>query len=78
MDLVNQVAEETARRMTGGVNVVTGKAFTPTLNDYTVLIVTAVTGAVERGLATIPGATAIDVEAIANEVAATLAERLAK
>lgn len=78
IDLVNQVAEEVSKRLTGGVNIVTGKVFNPTLNDYTVLIVTAVTNALTAAIANIPGSTAVDTDKVAKAVAADLAARLAE
>lgn len=73
IDMVNQVAEEVARRMTGAPNIVTGKAFTPSLGDFTVIAITAITEAIKS----IPGATA-DAAAIAKQTADEIAKRLAE
>lgn len=72
IDMVNQVAEEVARRITGSPNPVTGKPFFPTLGDFTSITIQAVSDLVK----TIPGVPAGDATAIAKAVADEITKRL--
>lgn len=73
IDMVNQVAEEVARRLTGAPNVVTGKPFYPAIGDFTKITITALTDVIK----TVPGVAVGDATAIAKAVSDEISKRLA-